>query len=83
MQRGSHYVQAARKPARPKACKVGTQLLPQKGSFSWLNFDADCRTTARAQEVPTSLFERLPHSGASTPQASGSLAQFVRRSNGD
>ena len=39
----------------------------------WLNFVADCKTAAQAQEVPTSLIEQLSHSGVSTPQASDSL----------
>ena len=46
MQRDSRYGQVAQKPARPRACEVRTQLLPQKGSFLWLNFVADCKTTA-------------------------------------
>ena len=83
MQQGSHCVQVARKPARPKACEVRTQLLPQNGSFLWMHFGVGCKTTMRAQEVPTSLFERLSHSSASTPQASGSIAPSVRRFEGD
>ena len=48
----------------------------------WLNFVADCKTTAQALEVPTSLFERLSHSGANT-LAFDSTAQSDRRSEGD
>ena len=48
MQHGSHCVQVAQKPTRPRACEVGTQLLPQKGSFPWLNFDADYKITVQA-----------------------------------
>ena len=59
MQWDSHCDQVTlQKPARPRGCKVGTQLLPPKGSFLWLNFDADCKIIAQNQEVPTSLFER-------------------------
>ena len=82
-QQDSHCFQVARKPARPRECEAGTQLLPQNGSSPWLNIGANCKTTTRSQEVPTNSFEQLSHSVASIPQASDSLTQSNRRSKGD
>ena len=67
MLHGSHSNQAAQKPATSKGVRGWTQLLPQKGSFSLLNFNANYKIIAQAKEVLTNLFEKLTHSGTSTP----------------
>ena len=62
---------------------VGTQLLPKKGSIQWLNFGADYKITALAQDAPTNFSELLSHSSASTPPKPDSPAKSVHQSEGD